>query len=168
MISTGLSYAAVERTIRRRHFAVLSTADATGRPASAGVSYGLAPSGSVMFVMTRRHLQKARNIGTRRDVSLVVPVPRLLLLPVPPATLQLCGHAEILDWDDREGREVFSGFWLGRRIVKSYEQLSARGDSRICFLRLELDPVIHTYMVGTSIWRIQSRMEAGKATVVRT
>jgi hypothetical protein len=164
---TELAYSTVERDLRRQHFAVLATADATGRPASAGVTYGIAPSGAVIYVMTRRHLQKARNIDTNADVSLVVPVPRLLLLPVPPATIQLRGRAETLDWTHPGGREVFGSFWLGRRIVKSYEQLHARGDSRVCFLRIELDPVIHTYLVGTGIWRVRSRMEAGAATVRR-
>ena len=164
---TELAYKTVERELRRQHFAVLASADATGRPASAGVTYGLAPSGAVIYVMTRRHLQKARNIAIHPDVSLVVPVPRLLLLPVPPATIQLRGRAEILDWKHAEGREVFKGFWLGRRIIKSYENLHARGESRVCFLRIDVDPVIHTYMVGTSIWRVRSRMEAGAAAVRR-
>lgn len=164
---TELAYATVERELRRQHFAVLASSDATGRPAAAGVSYGLAPSGAVIYVMTRRHLQKARNIAANPEVSLVVPLPRLLLLAVPPATIQLRGRAATLDWKHAEGRAVFSSFWLGRRIIKSYEQLHRRGESRICFLRVDLDPVIRTYMVGTSIWRVRSRMESGAATVSR-
>lgn len=162
-----MNYAAVERTLRREHFAVLSTADTMGRPASAGVTYGLTASGSAMFVMTRRYLQKARNIAVNGDVVLVVPVPRLLLQQAPPATIQLRGRAGILDWTDPQGREVFAGFWLGRRILTSYQQLQDRGETRVCFLRIDLDPVIRTYLVGSSLWRVRSRMEAGAATVQR-
>lgn len=165
------TYADVERAIRRHHFAVLSTADSAGRPASAGITYATSQSASVLYVMTRRHLQKARNITSNPHVSLVVPLPRLLLRPVPPATIQLRGRAEILDWTDSEGQALFAGFWLGRQIITSYRRLHDRGESRICFLRIECDPVIHTYLLGTSrfgtVLRVRSDMEAGAATITR-
>ena len=86
--------------MRRQHFAVLSTSDTAGHAASAGVTYGLAPSGAVMYVMTRRHLQKTRNIAANPAVSLVIPVARKLLWPVPPATIQLRGSAELRERTD--------------------------------------------------------------------
>lgn len=161
-----LDHAAVARKLRRLHFAVLSTSDTRGNPASAGVTYGLTSSASVMYVMTRRHLQKARNIAANPAVSLVVPVPRRVL-PAPPATIQLRGQAQIVDWTYAEGRDTFARFWLGRHIVRSYRKLHERGDNRICFLRIELDPVIRTYLVAAPIWRVRTHMEAGSATVVR-
>ncbi len=167
MTQRTLAYPTVLRTMRRQHFAVLSTSDTAGHPASAGVTYGLTPSGQAMYVMTRRHLQKARNIAANPEVSLVIPVPRRLLWPVPPATMQLRGRAQILDWTDAEAREVFSGFLLGRQILTSYQELHGRGESRICFLRIDLDPLIRTYLVGTSIWRVRRSMESGSATATR-
>jgi hypothetical protein len=161
-----LAYATVARQIRRQHFGVLATSDASGIPASAGVTYGLAPAGTVLYVMTRRHLQKARNIVANSDVSLVIPVPRRALWSLPPATIQLHGQAHIVNWTDAEGRATFTGFWLGRQILDSYHQLHQRGENRICFLRIELDPVIRTYMVGTSIWQARTRMETAGATVI--
>jgi hypothetical protein len=162
-----ITYAKVLREIGRQHFAVLSTSDAAGIPASAGVTYGLARSGVTIYVMTRRHLQKARNITANYEVSLVIPIPRKLVWTLPPATIQLRGQAEIVGWTDAEARGVFSGFWLGRQILNSYEQLRERGETRICFLRIDLDPVIHTYMVGTSVWQARSRMDSASAAVVR-
>lgn len=162
-----LSYAQVLRTMRRQHFAILSTSSPAGTPASAGVTYGLARSGATMYVMTRRHLQKARNIAVNPEVSLVIPLPRRMLWGLPPATIQLCGRAVIVDWADAEAQRVFKGFWVGRQILTSYEKLRILGESRICFLRVDLDPVIRTYMVGRSIWQVRSRMEAGRATVIR-
>ncbi len=167
MRQRALTYSAVLRILRRQHFAVLSTADTAGQPASAGVTYALAPSGAVLYVMTRRHLQKARNIAANNKVSLVIPVPRRMIGLIPPATIQLRGEASILDWTDAEARQVFSSFLLGRQIVKSYEAQHARGESRICFLRIELAREIRTYMVGTSIWQIRNNMELGTATVTR-
>jgi Pyridoxamine 5'-phosphate oxidase len=146
---------------------VLATSDTAGSPASAGVTYGLAPSRTVMYVITRTHLQKARNIAANSDVSVVIPVPRRVLWSLPPATIQLRGRAQIVNWTHAEARGVFSGFWLGRQIINSYAQFHRRGESRICFLRIEPDPVIRTYLVGTPIWQARTRMETGSATVIR-
>ena len=167
MSATELTYTTVLRELRRHHFAVLSTSDTAGGSASAGVTYGVARPGSPMYIMTRSHLQKARNIAVNSGVSLVVPTPRRMLWGLPPATIQLRGRAQILDSTDPDARSVFAGFWLGRRIMKSYRELEERGEQRVCFLRIELDPVIHTYMIGTSVWQARSNMEAASATVVR-
>ncbi len=154
--------------LRRCHFAVLATVDNEGMSHSAGVSYGASSPGDglAIYVMTRRHLQKARNIANNPAVSLVIPVPRPLLWFVPPATIQLHGRADILDETDKGGIDVFSHFWMGRRILNAYEQFRLRGETRICFIKITPDPVIHTYMVGYSIWEIRRRMESGAGRVV--
>ena len=154
--------------LRSCHFAVLSTVDKEGMSHSAGVNYGVSKAGDelAIYVMTRRHLQKARNIAHTPDVSLVIPVPRLLLWFVPPATIQLRGRADILDETDKRGIDVFSRFWMGRRILNAYEQSRRRGETRICFLKIVPDPLIRTYMVGYNIWEIRRRMESGAGKVV--
>jgi hypothetical protein len=91
---------------------------------------------------------------------------RPLLWFLPPPTIQLHGRAEILDWTDAEGRDVFSSFWMGRRILEAYQESHRRGETRVCFLRIAPDPVVSTYMVGYGIWQIRRRMEPGAATVV--
>jgi general stress protein 26 len=152
----------------QNNFAVLSTVDAAGQPQSAGVTYGISPPGVplCLYVMTRTHLAKARNIAANPRVALVVPIPRRLLWLLPPATIQLEGRAEILDWADASGTDAFGRFWLGRRILNAYRQARRRGETRVCFLRIMPDPVIHTYMVGRSLWEIARRMEAGAGTTV--
>jgi hypothetical protein len=156
------------RALRAHNFAVLSTAGEDARAASAGVTYGVSRPGEdlALYVMTRTHLQKTRNIAHNSQVSLVIPLLRRLLWFLPPATIQLRGRAEILDWTDAEGTEVFRHFWVGRRILAAYQEAHHRGESRICFLKITLDPTVSTYMVGTSIWQLRRRMEAGAATVV--
>ena len=99
-------------------------------------------------------------------MSLVIPLPRRLLWPVPPATIQLQGRAEIPDWTKDVGTKVFSRFWIGRRILRACRESHNRGETRICFLRITLDPVITTYMVGSSIWQAMLRMESAAANVV--
>jgi nitroimidazol reductase NimA-like FMN-containing flavoprotein (pyridoxamine 5'-phosphate oxidase superfamily) len=88
--------------IRKRDFGVLSTVSNERKPHAVGVNYGVSkPSRDfVIYVMTRRHLQKARNIAQNPDVSLVIPLTRRLLWFLPPPTIQLHGRAEIVDWTD--------------------------------------------------------------------
>jgi general stress protein 26 len=158
----------VLRELRKHNFAVLSTVDAEGRPHSAGVNYGVSPPDRelALYVMTRKHLQKVRDIATNPNVSLVVPLSRQFLWFLPPATIQLQGRAAILEEKDSAGTAVFRHFWMGRRILDAYEQSRRRGETRICFLKITPDPVIHTYLVGFSVWELRNRMEAGARKVV--
>ena len=157
----------VVRELRTHDFGILSTVSAEGKPFSAGLNYGVghADDGLAIYVMTRRHLRKARNVAANPHISLVVPLPRRALLFLPPATIQLTGGAEILDWADRAGTEVFGRFWMGRRILAAYEKSRRVGETRVCFLRITPDPVVHTYMVGSSVWDLSKRMESAAATV---
>jgi general stress protein 26 len=153
--------------VRSQHFAVLSTAGRDGAPHSAGVSYGSTQPGGefTMYVMSRRHLLKARNIESDPRVSIVIPVSRAVLTFLPPATLQLHGRAELLDWDDAAGTEVFEKFWMGRRILEGYRRAREQGEERVCFIKVVPEPQVLTYMVGYRIWELRRNMEAGSARV---
>jgi hypothetical protein len=156
----------VLRELGKHHFLILSTVGEDGFPYSAGVNYAVSRPGHdfALYVMTRTHLKKARNIALHPQVSLVIPLIRRFLWFLPPTTIQLRGRAQILDWTDEAGRELFTGFWLGRRILKAYQVSHQRGEKRICFLKITLDPVVASYMVGQSIWeiwRMRNRMESG-------
>lgn len=163
-----VTFELVLRQLRKRDFAVLSTVDEAGNPHSAGVNYGVSRPGHpfALYVMTRKHLKKARNIALNPRVSIVIPATRRLLWFLPPPTIQLRGHAEILDWTDAEGTEVFRRFWMGRRILKAYNESHHRGETRTCFLKITPDADIATYMVGYSIWEVRKHMESASARVV--
>jgi hypothetical protein len=163
-----VTFGLVLRQLQKRDFAVLTTVDEAGNPSSAGVNYGVSRPGSpfALYVMTRRHLKKARNIAQNPRVSLVIPVSRRLLWFLPPPTIQLRGHAEIRDWNDAEGTEVFRHFWIGRRILKAYNESYHSGETRICFLKITPDVDISTYMVGYSVWEARKHMESASARVV--
>jgi len=157
----------VLRELRAHDFAILSTVAKDGSPDSAGVSYGVSPRDDelVLYIMTRRHLKKVRNIAINPRISVVVPLKRRILWFAPPATIQLHGAAEVLDWADVEGTSVFRGFWIGRMILRGYEKSRRRGETRICFLRIKMDPTIRTYGVGHSLWELHRHMESGAGTV---
>ncbi len=157
----------VVRELRAQNFAILSTVNESGGPDSAGVNYGVAASDRplTLYVMTRRHLRKARNILRNPAVALVVPVPRKVLWFVPPATIQLHGTAEVLDATDPEGTEVFRRFLIGRLILAAYGKLRRRGETRDCFLRIAIAPEVRTYAVGYSAWELHRDIERGAGSV---
>lgn len=132
-----VTFELVLRQLRKQHFAVLSTVGDAVVSHSAGMSYGVSGPGDALaiYVMTRKHLLKARNIARNPRVSLVIPVVRRFLWFLPPATIQLHGRAEILDWTDEAGTRVFENFWMGRRILAAYRESHRRGETRICFLK---------------------------------
>jgi hypothetical protein len=153
------------REISSHHFAVLATSATHDVPHSAGVSYGSAiENGSlVIYVMTRRHLRKARDIAAQARVSLVIPLERRLLWLVPPGTIQLSGRAELLPQGDERGVSVSRSFLLGRRILRAYRAMSESGERRVCFVRIAVDPLVQSYMVGVSLVSVLRRMESGTA-----
>ena len=166
-VNRAVTLKRVLRELSAHNFAILSTVDQLGQPDSAGVNYGTSARGDalVLYVMTRRHLKKARNIANNPQVSLMVPLPRRVFRFVPPATIQLRGRAEILDLTDVDGTNVFRGFWMGRQILSAYEKSRRRGETRVCFLRITLEPVMRTYGVGHSVWNLRRHMEAATGTV---
>ena len=116
--------------------------------------------------MTRTHLAKARNIPHNPCVAMVVPLKRQLSWSLPSASIQIQGEVEILPWDDASGTAIFRAFWLGRRIWSKYHLSLARGETRVCFLKITPAPAIHTYMVDRNIWEICRYVESGAATSV--
>jgi pyridoxamine 5'-phosphate oxidase-like protein len=161
----ALDFEAVLAHLRRRSFAVLGTADAHGRPHAAGVEYAVSRCGTHLYVMTRRHLTKAKNIATNPHVSFVVPLTRRILWALPPPCIQFRGTAEILDRRDADGIESFRGFVVGRKILDMYEEFERRGEIRVCFLRIRFGSVVSAYGVGQSLWSLVRRMESGLETV---
>lgn len=160
-MTASLTFERILRALRKRSFAVLSTVDEHGRPHAVGVEYGVAPTGDAIYVMTRRHLKKARNITANPHVAMVVPLTRRLLWFLPPPSIQFQGSGAIVERTDEEGLRTFRSFFMGRRILKMYEEFERRGETRVCFLRIVPDPEISTYMVGHSIWELSRRMEIG-------
>lgn len=146
---------------------MLSTVTDDGRPYSVGVNYGVSLPGTPfsIYLMTRRHLKKARNIVANPNVSLVVSLTRRLLWFLPPPSIHFQGRAEILDWKDEVGTRIFESFFMGRQILKKYKEANGRGETRICFVRITPDEEIFTYMVGYPVWEISKRMESGAGRV---
>jgi nitroimidazol reductase NimA-like FMN-containing flavoprotein (pyridoxamine 5'-phosphate oxidase superfamily) len=160
-VSSPLTYESVLKELRKRSFAVLSTADENGHPHAVGVEYGVSPRGDAIYVMTRRQLKKVRNISANSHVAVSVPLTRRLLWFLPPPSIQFQGTAEILEQTDEVGIQTFSRFFMGRRILRMYEEFARRGETRVCFIRIVPVAEMSTYMVGHSILELMRRMEVG-------
>src|SRR5262249_36611459 len=161
-----LTFEDLIQRLRRRHFGVLSTADAQGRPQAAGIVYAVSHERTDFYAMTRTHLQKARNLVVTPHVALVVPLIHLAVPFLPPPCIQFQGTAQILDRSDASGRAAFESFLLGGTICRAYRELERRGETRVCFVRIRPGPVMFAYAVPTPLWRLVADMERGAAKVV--
>jgi pyridoxamine 5'-phosphate oxidase-like protein len=159
--ASRLDFGEVLRRLRGRHFAVMASADANGLPHAAGVVYGVSPARPDLYVMTRRHLMKARNIAANGRVAIVVPMRAGALGFAPPGCIQFQGTAELLERSHPEGVQTFRRFFPGRWILRMYDEFERRGETRVCFVRIRLGSVIFAYGVGRPIWRLVDRMEQG-------
>lgn len=134
----------VVRAIRRRSFAVLSTASPAQRPHAAGVLYEAV--GTTLYVNTRRSSRKARNAEANPHVAVVVPIRRLPLGP--PATVHFQATADVLGVDDPAIRELLDDGQLG--------SITGHGELDIpdsCFLRITPGHKLFTYGLGMSLLR---------------
>jgi nitroimidazol reductase NimA-like FMN-containing flavoprotein (pyridoxamine 5'-phosphate oxidase superfamily) len=156
-----VSYESILRLLRRRTVGFLATAGADGRPHAVAVEYAVAIDGTSLYVMTRMHLKKARNIAVNPNVPFVVPLTRGVLRFLPPPSIHLQGVAAILDRHDEEGIAAFKSFFMGRQILRMYERFERRGERRVCFIRITPAPVVVTYAVGHSILELRRKMEVG-------
>jgi general stress protein 26 len=138
--------ASVLSMMGKRSFCTLATATLDGQPHAAAVLYCLVaqPSGSVLYVNTKRTSRKARNILANSRVSVCVPVRRIPFGP--PASVQFGATATVLAPDDAEIL----------RLVKSRElaPITSHGELDLpesCFLRFVPEKRLHTYGLGMSL-----------------
>jgi general stress protein 26 len=131
----------VEKAIRGKSFAVLSTVSDAGFPHAAGILYDSV--GTTLYVHTMRSSRKARNVAEDGRVAVVIPVRRL---PVgPPFTVQFQARAEILDMDDPEITAL-----LAEKKLKTISGHGALDEPDGCFLRIRPNGRVHTYGIGVS------------------
>ena len=162
MTSNAPTFEAVERALRRRTFATLSTLTADGRPHATGVVYAVSPPGEplCLYVTTNAKNKKVTNVRAHTDIALVVPLFRSILTVAPPPCVQFQGKAEMVDAVDKAALAAFRCTWFGRAILKMEHRIVADG-GELCFIRIRPAPVIFTYGLGMSLLAL--RRHAGEA-----
>jgi hypothetical protein len=144
--------------VGKRHYAVVATAAADGRPHSAGVLYQLA--GDELWWSTMRTSRKARNIAANPWIGITVPIRRL---PVgPPSAVQLQGRAELVGPDDPDLRRLAEADALP--AITGHGELELDGG---CFVRVRLPRRVPTYGLGMSLLNlIRHPLEGGRVAAV--
>lgn len=104
------SFDRVEREVRKKTFAVLSTIDSKNRPHSTGIIYAVSRPGEKLsfYVVTQSKSAKVRNIKRNPNVSLVVTFPHHYLRFIPDNTVMFRGTADLIDLDDPGAQAAFA------------------------------------------------------------
>jgi len=162
-INPDLTFEMVEHELRRKNYGVLSTISRDGRPHSAGVMYAVSARSRpfALYVVTDRRSKKARNIGRNPNISFVVPIRRNPGF-LPPGSVQFQGRAEIVPLTDEAGKEAFNASIVLRRVLKM--QLVQKREVST-FVRIRPDPIVFTYGVGMTIFRLMKHIEGAASRV---
>lgn len=147
----------VESSVRRKTFGVLTTVDKAGTPHSTGILYGVAPPTSpfALYVLTLEKYIKIRNVRANPRASLVVPFPHRILsfIPAPCATFR--GLAEVVPFDDADGRWAFKQ----QRILR--DNAAWLADAEPVFLKLTPEPTVLCHGLGIGLMRMRREHTAG-------
>ena len=147
----------IERVIRRRSFAVLSTTSGRGVPHAAGVGY--AAVGPVLYVHTMRSSRKALNVAATGQAAMVVPA--RALPGGPPFTIHFQATASVVAMDDPSIAGLIAEGRL--RSITGHGALDAPDG---CFLRIEPTGRIHSYGIGVpTLQLLRDPLNAGSRSI---
>ncbi|RLI58527.1 MAG: hypothetical protein DRO87_05480 [Candidatus Thorarchaeota archaeon] len=149
-------FASVEQQVRKKTFGILSTIDKSGRPHSTGILYGVSSPDThfALYILAGANYVKVRNIRRDPRVSLVVTFPRYYLRFVPASYVMFRGTAEILPFDDHDGRAAFQG----SRILRM--NLNMDVDSKnLVFIRIRPEPHVVCYGLGIGLMEFRNHPE---------
>jgi hypothetical protein len=135
----------VLRTIARRSFCVLATANPEGRPHAVSVLY--AAVGPTLWIHTFRDTKKARNLAANPEAAVCIPVRRLPLGPA--MAVQFTGRADLVEQDDPAVVPLVEAGRLKKILVDG-----ALDDPRGVFVRITPHGRVNTYGIGVPLLRV--------------
>lgn len=151
------SFEYVESSVRRKTFGILTTVDKAGAPHSTGILYGVAPPTSpfALYVLTLERYIKIRNVRANPQASLVVPFPHRVLSFIPAPCVTFRGVAEVVPFDDADGRWAFEQ----QRILR--DNAAWLADAEPVFLKLTPEPTVLCHGLGIGLMRMRRDHTAG-------
>lgn len=156
----------VEKNIRKKTFAILTTVNSKERPQSTGILYGVSPSTSkfAIYMFTSRNYAKVRNIPKNPFISLIIPFPHHWLRFVPASTIRIQGTAELIPADNSEALNIFRQ----KRILKMILPYQNQPDTleKHVFIKLHPDKKIFCYGLGLRVMELRKTHTMGGYTVI--
>ncbi|MFX1606898.1 MAG: pyridoxamine 5'-phosphate oxidase family protein [Promethearchaeota archaeon] len=136
----------VEREVRKKSFAVISTVDSKNRPHSTGVVFVMSPPGEELafYVVTQAKSAKVRNIKRNSNVTLVVTFPHHYLRFIPDGTVMVRGTADLVGLDDEGAQAAFAQ--KGRKLDANSEALMGT-----VVIRIRPSKTLYVYGVGIGL-----------------
>ena len=139
----------VEREVRRKSFAILSTVDSKNRPHSTGIIFAVSPPGEELafYIVTQSKSAKVRNIKRDPNVSLVVTFPHYYLRFIPDNTVMFRGEADLIPLDDEGAQAAFA--------QKKMTRMNLEVDSEVLkdsvVIRIRPSKTVYVYGVGIGL-----------------
>ncbi|MFW9789321.1 MAG: pyridoxamine 5'-phosphate oxidase family protein [Candidatus Thorarchaeota archaeon] len=136
----------VEREVRKKSFAVISTVDSKNRPHSTGIVFAMSPPEEelVFYVLTQAKSAKVRNIKENPNVTLVVTFPHHYLRFIPDGTVMIRGTADLVGLEDKGAQAAFAQ--KGRNLDSNAEALMGT-----VVIRIQPSKTIYAYGVGVGL-----------------
>jgi len=165
MKTRSFSFNYVEKQIRKKTFAILTTVSPKDRPQSTGILFGVSPPTSkfAIYMFTSRKYAKVRNIKKNPFVSLIIPFPHYWLQFVPASTVRLQGSAELVSADNSEALTVFRQKRILRMILPYQDQPDTMEE--YIFIKLKPDEKVFCYGLGMGVMELRKTHTAGGYTV---
>ncbi|MFX1283150.1 MAG: pyridoxamine 5'-phosphate oxidase family protein [Promethearchaeota archaeon] len=148
------SFSFVEEMIRKKTFGILTTINKDGTPHTTGILYGVSqPSRKfVLYLLTSKKYQKARNLKRNPNVSFLIPFPHYFIRFAPSSTVTLTGKADFIAVDVPEIHEIFTKKRILKLIISELQQ----GDQEsMTFIRIKPKPKVLCYGLGYSVFKLR-------------
>jgi hypothetical protein len=163
MSQNQFTFEFVERQIRKKTFAILSTVGPKGRAQSSGVMFGVSPPDAKfsIYVLTHKSYRKIRNVRRNSSVSLVIPYPHYYLRFVPSSCISFQGRAKILPFNNPEAQESFRK----KRMLRSNLKAGRQMKGQTVFIKIKPDRKISCYGVGIGVMKLRKHPDSGSYSV---
>lgn len=143
------TFTQIEKELRRKTFAIITTVDHNNRPHATGILYGTStPKDPLRFyIVTKRKSAKIRNIRENPNVSLLVTYPHHILRFIPDSTATIRGTAKITTLDDKAFRRAFSQ----KQVLRMNLEMDDATMEKAVVIEITPDLVVQCYGVGISV-----------------
>ncbi len=154
MAKKEITFEYIEEQVRKKTYGVLTTIDKKGRPHSTGMIYGVSPPASKfsLYMLTGDNYVKTKNVQRNPLVSLVINFPHHWIRFAPDSYVMFRGTAEIVPYDNSDGRWAFQQSRIGRMNLSTDS-----GEQKVVFIKLNPEPKVFVFGLGYGILEMRKQ-----------